>query len=57
MNADDWTAASGIDIRELVWGLLAVARRYLPETNEEEAGVQMLLIDGDDFIEATRPED
>ena len=57
MEADNWTAPSGIGIRELVWGLLTVARRYMPETGEEEAGVEMLLLDGDDFLEATRPED
>lgn len=57
MDADNWTAPSGIEIRELVWGLLTVARRYMPETEEEDAGVQMLLIDGHDFVEATRPAD
>jgi len=53
MNTDDWQADSGINIGELVYGLLTVARRYLPETEEEEAGVKMPIIDGDDFLAAT----
>jgi len=32
-------------------GLLTVAHAYIPET--EGTGVKMLLIDGDDFLEAT----
>jgi len=53
MNTDDWQADSGINIRELVYGLLTVAHAYIPETEEEEAGVKMLIIDGDDFLAAT----
>jgi hypothetical protein len=56
MNADDWIASSGIDVRQLVWGLLTVARAYEPTNEEENAHVQMLMIDGMDFLEATEPE-
>jgi len=56
MNTDNWRADSGITIRELVYGLLTVARRHLPETDEGEAGVKMLIIDGDDFLAATGTE-
>jgi hypothetical protein len=52
-NANDWTAASGIDIRQLVWGLLTVAKAYTPETGDEDASVKMLIIDGEDFLRAT----
>ena len=57
MKADDWTAPSGIDIRALVWGLLTVARAYVPSTDDEDAAVKMLVIDGEKFVEATEPED
>ncbi len=57
MNADVWTAPSGIDIRGLVYGLLTVARAYVPTTDDEDAAVKMLVIDGEDFFEATEPED
>jgi len=53
MNTNDWRADSGINIRELVYGLLSVARRYTSETDEEETGVKILIIDGDDFSAAT----
>ena len=53
METQDWTAPSGIDIRELVWGLLAVARAFEPVTEEEAAAVAMLLVDGRKFLEET----
>jgi hypothetical protein len=55
MNADDWYAASGIDIRQLVYGLLTVARAYTPETRDEDGAVRMLIIDGENFLKATEP--
>ena len=57
MKADDWTAPSGIGIRELVWGLLTVARAYTPSNLDEDGAVKMLVIDGEEFFEATEPED
>jgi hypothetical protein len=57
MTADDWVASSGIDIRQLVWGLLTVARAYEPTNIDEDGAVGMLIIDGDDFLRATEPED
>jgi hypothetical protein len=56
-TADDWVADSGIGIRELVWGLLTVARAYEAESEEEDAHVQMLIIDGEDFLKKTEPEE
>ena len=53
MEAIDWIASSGIGIRELVWGLLTVARAYEPATEDEAAAVKMLMIDGEEFLEAT----
>lgn len=57
MEADNWTAPSGLDVRHLVWALLAVARAFEPITEIEAASVKMLLIDGEMFLEATEPED
>ena len=57
MKADDWTAPSGIDIRALVWGLLTVARAYTPSNLDEDGAVQMLIIDGEKYFEATESED
>ena len=54
-NANDWNANSGINIRQLVYGLLTVARAYTPETEEEDAAVRMLIIDAEDFLTATEP--
>jgi hypothetical protein len=54
-NANDWNADSGIDIRQLVYGLLTVARAYTPETEDEDAAVKMLIIDAKDFLTATEP--
>lgn len=57
MNTDDWVADSGIGIRELVWGLLTIARAYNVESEEENAHVQTLIIDGKDFLRKTEPEE
>jgi hypothetical protein len=54
MEAHEWSAPSGISVRELVWGLLTVARAYEPvKHSEESAAVAMLIIDGEDFLKAT----
>ena len=53
METNDWTAASGIDIKELVWGLLSVARAFEPVTEEEAAVVRMLITDGEKFLAET----
>jgi hypothetical protein len=53
MEAQDWTAPSGIGIRELVWGLLAVARAHEPASEQEAAAVMVLMVDGEMFLEAT----
>jgi hypothetical protein len=45
LDADDWTADFGIGIRELVYGLLAVARNFAPETEEEDGAVRMRVVD------------
>jgi len=57
MKADDWTSPSGIDIRALVWGLLTVARAFTLSNLDEDGAVQMLIIDGEKFFEATESED
>jgi hypothetical protein len=53
MEPNDWTAPSGIDIRQLVWGLLTVARAYEPTTDDGDAAVKMLIIDGKHFLRMT----
>ena len=57
MEADNWQADSGIDIRELVWGLLTVANAYTPANSDEDGAIQMLIIDGENFLQATEQND
>lgn len=57
MNADDWRGPSGIDVRQLIWGLLTVAKAYEPTTVDEDGAVRMLIVDGEHFLRATEPED
>jgi len=56
MSADDWMAGSGIGIRELVYGLLTVAKAYEADTEDEDAAVKMMMIDGMHFLEETEPD-
>ena len=56
MDTTDWIAPSGIDIRELVYGLLSVAHAYEPMTEDEDGAVRMLIVDAMDFLEKTEPE-
>jgi len=56
MNADDWVADSGIDVRQLVWGLLSIAKAHEADSDEEAAAVEMLMIDGMHFLEETEPD-
>jgi hypothetical protein len=55
MITDDWVADSGIDVRQLVYGLLTVAKAYKAETVDEDGAVGMLIVDGEDFLRATEP--
>jgi hypothetical protein len=57
METNDWYAPSGIDVRQLVWGFLTVARAYTPENTDEDGAVRMLIIDGEDFLKNTEPMD
>jgi hypothetical protein len=56
MEASNWTAPSGIDIRELVWSLLVLAENYEAASEDDAAAVTMLIIDGEKFLEATEEE-
>ena len=56
-TADNWQSSSGIDVRQLVYGLLTVARAYEPETVDEDGAVRMLIVDGEAFLNKTEPEE
>ena len=47
MEADNWIAQSGIDIRQLVWSLLRLAQAYEPKNSDEDGAVRMLIVDGE----------
>ena len=53
METNPWQADSGINIRELVWGLLTVADAYTTTDSDEEIAVKMLISDGEAFLQAT----